>query len=117
MKLIIALLSLTIFSSSSCNEHKSTESKIPRMTTATPDGLNFSSGYSDVNGLKMYYEIYGEGMPLVLIHGGGSTIQTTFGRVIPHLAKNRKVIAVEMQAHGRTSDRNADLSFEQDADD
>src|SRR5690606_17899108 len=52
-----------------------------------------------------------------LIHGGGSTIQTSFEKVIPLLAKKRKVIAVELQAHGRTSDRNADLSFEQDADD
>lgn len=77
----------------------------------------FTSGYSDVNGLKMYYEIYGEGRPLVLIHGGGSTIQTTFGKLIPLLAKNRKVIAAELQAHGRTSDRDADSSFEQDADD
>jgi pimeloyl-ACP methyl ester carboxylesterase len=75
------------------------------------------SGYSDVNGIKMYYEIYGEGKPIVLIHGGGSTIQTSFEKIIPLLAKNRKVIAVELQAHGRTSDRNADSSFEQDADD
>ncbi|MET0461860.1 MAG: alpha/beta hydrolase [Chitinophagaceae bacterium] len=73
--------------------------------------------HSPVNGISMYYEIYGEGSPLVLIHGGGSTIQTTFGRVIPEFAKNHQVIAVELQAHGRTSDRNADLSFEQDADD
>lgn len=76
-----------------------------------------SSGYSDVNGLRMYYETYGQGNPLVLIHGGGSTIQSTFGKAIPLFAKNRKVIAVELQAHGRTSDRNADSSFEQDADD
>jgi pimeloyl-ACP methyl ester carboxylesterase len=86
------------------------------MTTTTAK-LAFDSGYSEVNGLKMYYEIHGQGKPLVLIHGGGSTIQTTFGSVIPLLAKNRKVIAVELQAHGRTSDRNADLTFEQDADD
>jgi pimeloyl-ACP methyl ester carboxylesterase len=75
------------------------------------------NGYSDVNGIKMYYEIYGQGKPLVLIHGGGSTIQTTFGRIIPALAKTRQIIAVELQAHGRTSDRNADATFEQDADD
>jgi pimeloyl-ACP methyl ester carboxylesterase len=78
---------------------------------------NFKSGYSEVNALNMYYEIYGEGKPLVLIHGGGSTIQTTFGNIIPLLAKNRQVIAMELQAHGRTSDRKTDLSFEQDADD
>ena len=86
------------------------------MDTKT-DSLAFKSGYSEVNGLKMYYEIYGEGKPLVLIHGGGSTIQTTFGRVIPMLAKHRQLIAVELQAHGRTSDRDSEVSFEQDADD
>jgi len=73
--------------------------------------------YADVNGLHMYYEIHGTGVPLVLIHGGGSTLQTTFGRVISLFAKNHKVIAVEMQAHGHTADIDRPLSFEQDADD
>jgi len=79
--------------------------------------------YSQVNGLSMYYEIYqpsnydAESIPLVLIHGGGSTIETTFGRIIPVLSKSRKLIAVDLQAHGRTSDRDNDLTFEQDADD
>lgn len=77
----------------------------------------FKSGYADVNGLNMYYEVYGQGKPLVLIHGGGSTIQSNFEKVIPLFARTRQVIAVELQAHGRTSDRNSDLSFEQDADD
>jgi pimeloyl-ACP methyl ester carboxylesterase len=81
------------------------------------ENTQMTNGYSDVNGLKMYYEIYGQGNPLVLIHGGGSTIQTSFEKIIPLLAMKRKVIAVEMQAHGRTNDRNADLTFEQDADD
>ncbi len=65
----------------------------------------------------MYYEIHGEGFPIVLIHGGGSTIQTTFGRLIPFLSKTHKIIAMDLQAHGRTGDRDAWLSFEQDADD
>ena len=63
--------------------------------------------YADINGLKMYYEI----------HGGGSTVGTTFGRILPSLAKTHKVIAVEMQAHGHTPDIDRPLSFEQDADD
>lgn len=75
------------------------------------------SGYAEVNGLHMYYEVYGAGKPLVLIHGGGSTIGSNFEKVIPLFARNRKVVAMELQAHGRTSDRNADTSFEQDADD
>jgi pimeloyl-ACP methyl ester carboxylesterase len=78
---------------------------------------NFINGYSQVNGLAMYYEIHGQGKPLVLIHGGGSTIETTFGRVIPALAKSRQLIAVELQAHGHTNDRDTELTFEQDADD
>ena len=78
---------------------------------------HMTSGYAAVNGLNMYYEIHGQGKPLVLVHGGGSTIETNFEKIIPLLSKNRKVIAVELQAHGRTSDRDADLTFEQDADD
>jgi len=81
------------------------------------ENTNFKSGYSEVNGLEMYYEIYGQGKPLVLIHGGGSTIETTFGNIIPLLSKSRQIIAMELQAHGHTNDRASDLTFEQDADD
>src|SRR3954447_18902677 len=79
--------------------------------------MTYKNGYSDVNGLQMYYEVHGEGKPLVLIHGGGSTIQTSFSKVIPLLSQNRQIIAVELQAHGRTNDRDTYLTFEQDADD
>lgn len=119
MKIMITFLSLIFFGLVSCNENRNKlkESKINGMENTTKDSLNFKSGYSEVNGLHMYYEIYGHGKPLVLIHGGGSTIQTSFEKIIPLLAKQRQVIGVEIQAHGRTSDRNTDLSFEQDADD
>ncbi|HEY4322868.1 MAG TPA: alpha/beta hydrolase [Mucilaginibacter sp.] len=73
--------------------------------------------YANVNGIKMYYEIHGNGQPLVLLHGGGSTIKTTFSTILPELAKTHKVIAVELQAHGHTGDRNAPETFEQDAND
>ena len=82
------------------------------MMSADPNG-----DYADVNGIRMYYEVHGAGKPLVLIHGGGSTISTSFGRVLPHFARTRMAIAVEMQAHGRTSDRDEPVSFRQDADD
>lgn len=85
---------------------------------AADNNLAQSSGkYADVNGIKMYYEMHGSGTPLVLIHGGGSTITTNFSRILPTLAKTHKVIAVELQAHGRTSDRDAPESFTQDAAD
>lgn len=73
--------------------------------------------HAAVNGIQMYYEVHGSGQPLVLIHGGGSTIKTNFSRIIPILAKTHKVIAVELQAHGHTPDRDAPETFEQDADD
>ena len=73
--------------------------------------------YAAVNGLNMYYEIHGSGRPLVLLHGGGSTIDSTFGRILPFLAKTHQVITVELQAHGHTKDIDRPLSFEQDADD
>ena len=77
-----------------------------------------SVGYAPINGLNMYYEVHGKGAPpLVLIHGGGSTIQTSFGRVLHSLARERKVIAVELQGHGHTPDINRPATFEQDADD
>lgn len=76
------------------------------------------SGHAPVNGISMYFEIHGSGkMPLVLIHGGGSTIESTFGKILPLLAAKNEVIAVELQAHGRTTDRDAPESFAQDADD
>jgi pimeloyl-ACP methyl ester carboxylesterase len=115
MKKTIIYFALTIFILTSCNNK--TEKINNSMATTTKDSLTFKSGYSKVNGLKMYYEIHGQGKPIVLIHGGGSTIQTNFEKIIPLLAKKRIVIAVELQAHGRTNDRNADLTFEQDADD
>lgn len=72
-----------------------------------------------VDGIHIYYEIHGEheGTPLVLLHGGGSTIDSNFGRVIPFLARTRRVIAPEEQAHGRTSDRDQPVTFERSADD
>jgi pimeloyl-ACP methyl ester carboxylesterase len=77
------------------------------------------SGRAPVNGIDMYYEVHGRrvGVPLVLLHGGGSTIEVTFGRVLPVFAGRRRVIAVEEQGHGRTSDRDAPVTFESSADD
>lgn len=76
------------------------------------------SGYAPVNGIRMYYEIHGKGgMPVVLIHGGGSTIETSFHYLLPLLASHRRVIALETQGHGRTSGREGPETFQQDADD
>ena len=68
------------------------------------------SGYADVNGIKLYHEIFGQGQPMVLIHGGLTTIGEMQGWVQP-LAKTRQVIAVEMQGHGRTADTHRPMSL------
>ena len=77
------------------------------------------SGHAPVNGIQMYYEVHGrrDGVPLVLLHGGGSTIEVTFSKVLPVFAASRRVIAVEEQGHGRTTDRDQPVSFETSADD
>ena len=70
------------------------------------------SGYVPVNGIKVYYEVYGEGRPIVLLHGAFYTIEMNWGQLIPELSKTRKVIAIEMQGHGHTpySDRKLDFA-------
>jgi len=74
-------------------------------------------GYAEVNGLSMYYEIHGQGQPLALLHGALSAIGTSFGKLLPGLARRRQVIAVEMQGHGRTADIDRPLRYELLADD
>jgi pimeloyl-ACP methyl ester carboxylesterase len=74
------------------------------------------SGYADVNGIRLYHEIYGAGEPLVLIHGGLTTIGEMQEWVLT-LAKTRQVIAVEMQGHGRTADTGRPMSFPTMGDD
>jgi pimeloyl-ACP methyl ester carboxylesterase len=79
---------------------------------------NRTGNYADVNGLKMYYEVYGEGQPLLLLPGALSGIGTAFGKLIPLLAVERQVIAVEFQGYGHTTDiPERPLSYEQLTDD
>lgn len=88
-------------------------------TSAAGSREPLASGHAPVNGIRMYYEIHGrqDGIPLVLLHGGGSTIESTFGEILPFLAQDRRVIALEEQAHGRTTDRDQPVRFDTSADD
>jgi pimeloyl-ACP methyl ester carboxylesterase len=76
-----------------------------------------TTGYAPVNGLKMYYEIHGTGEPLVLLHGAFMAISGDWNNWINELAKTRKVIAVDMQGHGRTADIKRDITYENLSDD
>src|SRR5215218_2107711 len=87
------------------------------MTNGRDARVQGTGSYVSVDGLEMYYEIHGTGEPLVLLHGAFSAIGTSFGNVLPKLAESRRVIAFEMQAHGRTADIDRPMSMEQMADD
>src|SRR5262245_31601136 len=76
-----------------------------------------TTGYAPVNGLKMYYEVHGNGDPVVLLHCSFMTITNNWTQWIGELSKTRKVIAIEMQGHGRTADIDRDFSYENLADD
>lgn len=89
-----------------------------------PDAIKqpVRSGYAPVNGLQIYFEIHGaanpERPPLVLLHGGGDTIRTSFSDILPELARGRQIIAFEQQGYGHTADiADRPFSFEQSADD
>lgn len=116
----IGLLLMIFIVTMACQpQQKETQSA----ATASPDSTaNKSikpaeSGYADVNGLKMYYEVYGEGKPIVLLHGSYMTIPLNWAQTIPLFAKDRKVIVAEMQGHGRTRDISREFSYEGMADD
>jgi pimeloyl-ACP methyl ester carboxylesterase len=73
--------------------------------------------YRAVNGLKMYYEVHGQGPPLVLLHGGTATVMTSFESIMPVYSKTHTVIAPEQMGHGHTADADRPLSYTQMADD
>src|SRR5262245_5398467 len=101
-----------------CAPARETKSAVPEgsITTREAEMKPASTGYAEVNGINLYHEIYGSGEPLVLIHGGLTTIGEMQGWIQP-LAKNRKVIAVEMQGHGRTTDTDRPMSWATMGDD
>ncbi|MGC5225419.1 alpha/beta fold hydrolase [Micromonospora sp. DT81.3] len=81
------------------------------MTDDTASHGPTRTGYAPVNGLELYYEVHGSGgTPLVLLHGGLFDIDQQFAALLPSLSKNRQVIALDFQGHGRTNDIDRPLS-------
>jgi pimeloyl-ACP methyl ester carboxylesterase len=98
------LIACTIFS---CSRHKS----------EIPYGNNAAVGkYYNIRGIKMYCEVYGEGKPLLMIHGNGGSMEA-FKKNVPFFSKNYKVILVDSRAQGKSTDTRDSLSFEMMADD
>ena len=75
-----------------------------------------SGTYADVNGMRMYYEIRGKGTPLIVLHGAYMNIPT-MGDIIPRLAETHRVYTLEMQGHGRTTDIDRPITYQNLADD
>ncbi|WP_020599386.1 alpha/beta fold hydrolase [Spirosoma panaciterrae] len=95
-----------------------TQSTIPLASSVkTVYGSNAKVGhYASIRGFRMYYEIYGAGKPLLLIHGNGGSIDN-FRNQIPYFAKSYKVIAVDSRAQGKSADPSDSLTYEMMADD
>jgi pimeloyl-ACP methyl ester carboxylesterase len=97
-KLILIIITLSLFATGSWGQSNT--------------GTSVKTGYAPVNGLKMYYEIHGDGEPIVLLHGAYMTIGLNWAQLIPELSKTRKVIVVELQGHGRTGDIARPFSYD-----
>jgi pimeloyl-ACP methyl ester carboxylesterase len=112
----LKILIVILFASAAFNSCQVQAPEIS-ISDSTPYGENKAVGkYIDVNGIRMYYEIYGKGEPLLLIHGNGGSI-SNFANQIPYFAANYKVIAVDSRAQGKSIDTGDSLSFEMMADD
>lgn len=85
--------------------------------SSIPKSPKPQSGYLKVNGTDIYYEMYGEGEPLVLLHGGGSDIYVSFGKGIATLSKHFRVIAFDEQGHGKSPASSRPFGFENTAHD
>jgi pimeloyl-ACP methyl ester carboxylesterase len=83
----------------------------------SPSAEDIQRGYASVNGVKLYYEIRGSGPPVVLLHGGIQTIETSFAKVLPELARKFRVVAVEQVGHGHTADSGQSFSYNKMAED
>lgn len=118
--IVVAVLPIAIgtIGMTSCQpQQKENPSTASQDTVASQNIKPIESNYADVNGLKMYYEVYGKGKPIVLLHGSYMNIPLNWSHLIPLLAKDRKVIVAEMQGHGRTKDISREFSYEAMADD
>lgn len=113
----VAIVLLVMVSCQPQQKEKQAISTASKDTIASQSIKPAESGYADVNGLEMYYEVYGKGKPIVLLHGSFMNIPLNWSHIIPLLAKDRKVIVTEMQGHGRTRDISRELSYEGMADD
>jgi pimeloyl-ACP methyl ester carboxylesterase len=116
-QVILIPVIMTVLACQSKKEHPQQNNSPSKDSTDNNRMKPEQAGYADVNGLKLYYEVYGKGKPIVLLHGSFMNIPLNWSRFIPQFAKDRQVIVAEMQAHGRTKDIARKFSYEGMADD
>lgn len=110
----VALSALLVTGCGSTGSTQAQETATAATDQASADG---KGRYARINGGRLYYELHGTGRPLILLHGGLATAESTFGAMIPELSKTRQVISVELQAHGHTPDFARPMTYEAMADD
>ena len=110
------LLSLSLFAQSQ-QDIDALQKKMEDMMKATTYGKNEKAGkFYDIRGFKMYCETYGEGQPLLIIHGNGGSIDN-FALQIPYFSAKYKVIIADSRAQGKSADNTDSISYEMMADD
>jgi len=124
---IILLSSASLVAACSSSEDSTRQAATMKDTTTAETSatstvrVGTNGQYANVNGLRMYYETHGlenaTARPLVLLHGAFSQIRTDFSELLPRWAKDRRVIAIELQGHGHTGDIDRPLTYKQMADD
>lgn len=92
------------------------EMAVAALVLAAPETAE-KSGYASVNGVKLYYEERGGGAPVVLLHGGINTLETTFANLIPELVRKYRVVAIEQVGHGHSPDTEVPRTYAEMADD
>src|SRR6266480_4021325 len=106
--IVVGVFSLSFYSSAA---------QLPELKFAVPYGSNKAVGkYENVNGIRIYYEVYGQGKPLLLIHGNGGSIKN-MGYQVQYFSKYYRCIAADSRAHGNSGVGEGRLTYEQMADD
>jgi pimeloyl-ACP methyl ester carboxylesterase len=117
--LSLAIVVMIAIMTTSCQPNSNDGQNITTVQKDSVDSKNIKpsvTGYADVNGMKMYYEVSGEGDPIIVLHGGYMNIPS-MGEIIPKLAKTHKVYALEFQGHGRTNDIDRPITYPNLAED
>ena len=117
-KIFIGLLSLSLIGGSATADAARYFMQGDAQGSSTPYGDNLKVGkYAQTDDAKIYYEVYGKGEPILILHGGGVGSPYEMGKIIDVLKKNYKVIVMSTRGHGRSEIGHSPMTYKQKADD